>query len=361
MFTRASCRRIVALGVCLSVVGPAAAEIVSIAGAAQATVQEYRAGSLGESDQASATYSDADPTATLPLQVVAHLLAADDEAAGSAAAQFADPRDLAQPNPEEFAINLALLTTSDDIRYSATAMARETRTVRFTTADFPTRADGDTVSLTGLLFVDGALAIFSPTRGVDLTDAEVLLTITIVQQTAGQADQTVFSGSVALRGGSNGSVQHTASGDFPTLTLIRTNLAVFVDDFDLFEVLLIPRMTISYDYEAVLGQEVTLQTTVQVTASNAEGEVGVAAVIGAPVDSIQQVIAAVSGDSAATKTITALQQERENPTGEPAFPAATTQPLFPLCGWFGLEGLLGCAALADWRRGRWYPRRRPLS
>ena len=355
MFTRVSCLTILVVVLPVLTATAVRAEITAITGSTQAQVQQFRPGAADETDQASDAYPD--PTATLPLQIVARLVAEGEDGAASVAVQFADPEELTQPNPEEFAVNLALLSAAADVRYDATATAQENRSIVFTTADFPLRESGETVPLVGQLFVDGALAVFSPSSSIDLTDATVTLRITIVKQVAGHADETVFTGSVGLQGGADGAVTRSAGGSFPTLTLIQSDLSIFIDDFALFEVLIIPRLTIRYDYDATIDEAFTLQATVVVEAANAAGEVGVAAVIGAPVDAIQEVITAVRGDTSATKTIDALQKEREDPTGEPAFPQ-TARPLLPFCGWLGFESLLGFAALAGYRYSRPYARRR---
>lgn len=328
---------------------PVQADIVAIAGSAEVTVQEYQGGQVVDTDQAAARYPEAG--VALPLQVVARLV--DDAepplAAASVAAQFADPLGGPQLNPEEFALNLALLSISDESRYTANATTQEHRDILFSPDEFINGRAGEIVSLVGRLYVDGALVVFSPTVGRDLAGAEVTLAVTVVKQVPGQADETVFTGEVGLQGDTNGTVGLTSAGDFPTSTLVRSNLAIYIPDFDVFEVLIIPDLAIDYTYDATLGERFTLQATVSVQAANAEDEVGVAAVIGSPLDTVQEVIAAVQGQSAATKTITALQQERANPTGELAFPAQTTPRFLPACGLFGFESVIGLTALVGLR------------
>ncbi len=349
-----------ALAILLGTAVAAQAELTSISGSVYAGVQEIAMGSPGGTATASDSYPD--PSANLPLQVVARLFAANDEAAAAVAAQFADPRDLNQPNPEEFALNVALLSTTPNIRYTATTYAQEVRGVLFTQSEFPLREEGESVPLLGQLFVDGALAVFSPASATDLTGAEVTLRITIVMQVPGQDEQQLFAGTVGLTGGPAGRVERVAAGGFPTATLIHENLGPYIDDFALFEVLILPRLTIVYAYTATIGQEFDLVARVEVMAENAAGEVGVAAVIGSPVDAIQEVIATVSGEAVAGKTLALLQQKRADPTGEPAFAVRSPVPGFlPGCGLFGIEGLLGCLALAGFRFCRVPRFRRPIA
>ncbi|MGD8450340.1 MAG: hypothetical protein PVJ57_00850 [Phycisphaerae bacterium] len=329
------------------------AEVTSTTGAVSVTVHEYVNDQAGVSDTINLQYPSTG--ITLPVQAVVRLLyQGDDPAAAAVAAQLADPGELSLSNPEEFAVNLALLSISPDIRYTAQASSQETRGIIFTTEDFPGRQDGDTLTVIGRLYIDGALAVFSPVAARDLTGASVYLRVTVVQTTP-TGSETVFSGRVGLEGAAAGAVSRVAEGDFPTTTLIRTNLASFVDDFEVFEVLIIPSLRIAYDYPVTIGEEFSLRATVEVEAANATDQVGVSAIVGTPVDSIQEVISAAQSASAASKFITALEAERANPTGTAAFPSAT--PILPACGLFGFEFLVGAAALAGLRCASW-PRRR---
>ena len=64
------------------------------------------------------------------------------------------------------------------------------------------------------------------------------------------------------------------------------------------------------------------------------------------------------GQEAAAKLLSAIQKERDEPTGQPAFPDQTTfaPPLFGLCGVFGLEAALGLFALVGLKfAGRRWP------
>ena len=163
---------------------PAPAEIVSIAGSASAAVQEFRFGAVGDSDHASDDYPTT--SATLPLQVIAQLVALPDEtAAAIAASQFADPLTLNQSNPEEFAIDLALSSITANTRYTAQAVSEELRDVLFTQAELG-QPNGATVHLTGRLFIDGALTVFSAQADRDLTGANVAVTVTVVRRSRGR-------------------------------------------------------------------------------------------------------------------------------------------------------------------------------
>jgi hypothetical protein len=343
---------------------PAAAEILSIAGLTQAEVTEYRSGVEGDADRAMESYPDT--SAELPIQVVARLIASEslsgdglEEAAAAVAAQFADPRTVTSPNPEEFAINLALNSVSENIYYQARALSQETRGVQYSAGEVGLlTAEGDELALTGRLYLDGALTLLAVDATRDLTGAYVTLSVTVVKRVEGHAAETVFSGAIALHGAADATASVVAEGSFPTGQLILSNLGIIVPDFAAFQILIVPNIAIDYPYTAIVGQEFTLEATVEVTAANLPDNCGVAAVLGTPTDMLTQVIALTQGSEVASKTVTALTNERADPTGEPAFPQSTLLPLlFPLCGGLGFETLVGLAALVGIRS--WAsPRRR---
>ncbi len=339
----------------LSSVSVAPADITSLSGSVAATVHEFRVDAQGDVDQASDSYPG---TCELPLQVVARLISEfPDEAAGMAAAQFADPTELDQPNPEEFAINLTLNSISANIRYTGEATSQEVRAVLFSEADLGQPA-GTSVPLVGRLFLDGALVVFSVTPDRDLTGAYVRLRVTVVKQVTGQEDETVFSGSVELNGGPGGTATTASSGQFPTAAAVLSDLSALPDEFEALHLLVLPDLAIDYDYQATVGEKFTLQATVEVEAANLADAVGVVALIGTPTDTFTEVITLTQGQEVAAKLLSAIQKERDQPTGQPAFPDQTTfaPPLFGLCGTFGLEAAVGLFALVGLKfAGRRWP------
>ena len=358
---KAMSRRVAQIGMVMAVMLgtfslPAAGDVTSIAGFTQAEVTEYRSGVEGDTDRATESYPET--SAELPIQVVARLVSSEflsgdelEEAAAAVAAQFADPRVVISPNPEEFAINLALNSVSENIYYQARALSRETRGVLYSAGELGLlTTEGDEVSLTGRLYLDGALTLLAVDATKDLTGAYVTLSVTVVQRVEAQATETVFSGEIELRGAADGAASIVAEGSFPTTRLILTDLAIISPEFAAFHVLIIPNITIDYPYTATVGEEFTLEATVEVTAANLPDECAVAAVLGTPTDTLTQVIGLTQGTEVASKTVTALTNERESPTGDPAFPQPTLSPfLLPLCGGLGFETLIGLAALVGIR------------
>lgn len=334
-------------GALVGVASLAFAEITNIRGFAEVVVERRVAGEVHERDSASERFPETDPD--LPLQVLALLLPPLDPndalepnlpGAAAIAAQFADPQDLVQPNPEEFAINLTLSSVAPQVDFVAKARIEETRTLLFAPGELGPGLDlGDTAPLTGRVFVDGALAVFAARADRDLTGAFVRLNVAVRQVGPGDVSETVFEGSVELRG-ANGGSEVAASGDFPVASLILSDLGLLADDFAIFRLLIIPQLAIDYDFTAVVGEEFDLVATVTVDARNVPDEAGVAAVIGAPTDTLAQVIAATEGDPIAATVLSAVASERELPTGVPAFPDAQGPGLCAPLGFATLALLL---------------------
>jgi hypothetical protein len=328
-------------------VQPARAEIISVSGSASAAIQSLTASGQTGSDQATKTYPGTDTT--LPLQVIARQADVDNGAAGSVAAQFADPQTATGPNPQEFAINLTLNSLSPEIYYKAQARTEELRGIVIHPEEVGVAA-GQTVKLRGRLFLDGVLAVFAITDVQDLTGIAITLRVTIVQQIEGQDDQQVFGGSLDLSGAANRQVIATSEGDLPTSGIVDTDLASLDPELGMFRVFVLPNLILEYPYSATVGQQFALRATVEVEATNQPSGVGVAAILGTPIETLQEVINATRGAAAAKTMATALENERAAPTGEPTFPEPA--PAFPACGLFGLETLLGALGLVALRAAR---------
>lgn len=325
----------------------APAEIISISGRVEATITEHLSGSSGRSETSTRSF----PANPLPLQVLADLTTGEGAfpSAGAVASQFADPNNTLLANPEEFAINLTLNSVSPDVTYSGVAITEESRVVQFATGELGAGiGPGELGTARGRLFLDGALAIIAADSSRDLTGSTVRLSLTITRSTEGQSDETAFFGAVEIVGDSGGGVSVNSEGDLPTRSLILTNLGRFSDNFGVFHVLIIPNLQVDYSYTAVIGAPATLTATVRIDAADSPDNVGVAGVLGTPVGTLSQVLALTNGPDAASKTVDLLQRERENPTGQAAFPEQPA-PLFGGCGLFGLEALLGLLGLTGWK------------
>ncbi len=335
----------------------APAEILSIAGSASVDIREIRSGEEIDSDQQMLSFPDT--SASLPLQVASRLITTEEEAAGAVAAQFADPLTAGGGNPEEFAINLALDSLSPRYQFTAHAVAEEVRGVQFSASEVTPPAGGGPATVRGRLFLDGALAVFAVNGVTDLSPVALAMHVTIVKEEEGQSPATVFDGLLQVTGDSAGKVNVAATGGFPRSGLFDANLADLDPQLGVFRVIVLPNLVLSYPYEATVGQPFTLRATVDVQAANAPSGVGVAALLGTPIETLQKVLTLTQGKTLATKMIAAIENERAVPSGRDVFTNETAQPsrgLFPMCGLFGLESLVGLVGLLGLRRA-WSSRR----
>ena len=347
----------------------APAEIISVSGSVSAEIQAIESGHARDTETASDTALAGSDQ--LPLQVVARLVDEEGESAGAAAAQFADPFTATGSNPEEFALNLTLSSLAADRYYTAQAESVEQREVVFSAAELATGLTGQTATLTGKFFIDGALAVFSTPTVTDLSHVSVVLRVKIRKEIDGQEPQVILDGSLELSGDADGELSVTATGDFPTAGVTDNDLADIDPELDVFRVIVVPGLAVEYSYDVTVGQPFTLWAKVYVEATNQPVGVGVAAIVGTPIDTLDEVFAATLDEDLAKTMTTALQRERANPAGGPAFAAALDQlardsgqgdvevPLSPfcvLCGWCSFEmalallGLVGLRVASPYRR-----------
>jgi|GEM_PF-1295058 len=335
---------------------PAAAvgEIVSVAGSVNATIRALDASGVSEEKTDGSALPDSNQG--FPLQAVARLVAAERAAAGAVAAQLADPRTSSGLSPEEFAFSLTLNSLSSTVYYSAEATANEVRQVRLLFGDVGLLPPGARVTLRGRLYLDGALALFAVPAARDLSGAELKLHVSITQRLEDEQPQTVLEGELHIAGGPDQTVTVTTSGDFPTRGVFDADLAALDEELGVLRVLSFPDLMLEYPYAAVIGGMVELRARLEVRAANLPGGVGVAAILGTPLDTLPEIIALTRDERAAKQMATAIERQRTDPGGDSLESPDRIHPTgMPLCGALGIEGLLGLCVLVGncrWRIGQ---------
>lgn len=338
-----------AMVVTVVALGPAwaSAKVLSTSGTASVSLDQRVSGeSHVVSDSATL-----DPNATTPAQVVVRQVAETNDAAGLIAAQVAPPVASGE-RPEDFAINLALSSITPAIGHTAEGTVEQVREIVLEPNDVRGAAVGSTVSVRGRLFVDGALALFAGREASDLSSSAVGLRL-IVTREVGEQKTTVFDGRLSLRGLAGGDVEPLTQGGFPERGVFLTDLSAVDPELSAFWVLVFPDLQVSYTYDAVVGETFKLRAKLQVTAEGQPNDVGCAAIIGTPFQSLLDIVAASQGEAAASKMMTAMEREIDDPSGTPAF-GPTFNPLLPACGLLGFEYVAGLALLGGvrWLR-RW--------
>ena len=310
------------------------AEITSIAGLAEVSVKEIVSGVDGATSQDGLAYPAT--TTNLPLQVVAQLISASDDAAAAVAGQFADPLTLDQANPEEFAVTLALSSAAPDMRYAADVWLSESRAVTMHPSEVGNNPAGTEVTLIGTLFVDAALAVFGIESTQDLTGADIKLRIRVFKTPLTDeistdpnrpftAGEVVFDGKVELLGGTSGSATVNPLGDFPGSQLFFANLSALVPEFGAANVLAIPAIEIDYDYAVTVEETFELTSVFEVEASCMPEGTAVVALLGTPTESLIDVLGVTQGETTAKEIQSLLLRERQTPSGDPVVPSAEAQ------------------------------------
>jgi len=341
----------VAAAILASFAPVARAEILSSTARAEVELRQFRLGVL-EAQTLVAQSSPGDP---FPLRPLAGLDTQTETAAALGGAQFFAPTPDV-PNPESFALSITCDTLSPSVSFFGRCAVDETREIVFDPNDV-VRIQGTRADAIGTVSLDGVLAIYATNPATDLSGAEVSLFAQVDQIGGPDGDQTAFQGEIVLVGLPGGQVTVQAAGEFPTSTLILTDLAPAVDQLGVFWVLIIPNIVVRYDYSVNIGEPTTLRVKVESQAINVPDGVGATGLLGSPTDTLLDLIGVPRGPAAATKMINAIQAERARPSGRPVFEAPSTPPGF--CGLLGLEAGAALVGLSLMRRGVGRPRLAP--
>lgn len=145
----------------------ARAEIISISGDVEAILEQRVDESPEELDSASERFPGT--SSELPINAVVQRLENPEIAAGSAAAQLADPTLATGANPEEIAMNFSIITDAADRFNQARTRVSEERVISFSPEELPGTAEGDVATITGQVSLDGALVIISRDVNADLS------------------------------------------------------------------------------------------------------------------------------------------------------------------------------------------------
>lgn len=342
----------------------ASAAIIGIDGAVSTTVQELIDGVPGSVSSDSDQF-DGD-SASLPLAASGNLVSTDLEGVlvlmGQGFSGFSDPTRLDQPNPEEFALEVACYSNAESVAYSVRSSAEELRTVVFTRPGStlaPSEINfgiGSTATVESRIFLSGAVIFWTTESGQDLDDMLSELRVTVTRD---DTNATLFETTLTVAGENADEVRPTATGPirFEVVDLddLR-NEGVDEDTISILEevdregtliVLVIPPQEHAYTYRVTADESFVLRAELEARVRNTPGGTGVAAVLGRPfqnlADFIEHGLPGVDG-RALQKSINSMTAAREIgivPTDESSARTSGSR----LCGAFGFEGV-ALAALA---------------
>ena len=207
---------------------------------------------------------------TLPLQVIARLADTENGAAGSAAAQFADPQTAEGPEPGGIRHqSRAEQPRPGHLLHRAGQHRGAARRAAAAGGRWPRRRGTDRASCSGRLFIDGVLAVFAVQDVTDLTGVTIDMHVTIVKEVQGQAEPSRFSRarSVDRPAGTNRAVDFAVEGGFPTSGIWTPTLPPWTRELGVFHVVILPNLIVDYPFAARVGQPFALRAKIAVEAT----------------------------------------------------------------------------------------------
>ncbi|MGD2110105.1 MAG: hypothetical protein PVI86_12035 [Phycisphaerae bacterium] len=289
---------VVGIGVCLFASSGRAA-IIDIDAEVSTTVQELIDGA--PASVSSDENQLPDEPENLTIRASSDLTSTDLSGAlvsmGQSISDFFDPIRLDQPNPEEFALEVAAYSNSDSIAYSATSSAGESRTILFTTEgnpDIPPEIDfgpTNTETIESTFFLSGAVLIWS--TDADAGFDETLAQLDVVVSRDGTAG-ALFETAVSITGDADGGttvvtdrpirVERITLDDLAAEGVDQDSLTVLegIESVGTLVILAIPPQEHVYEYTVTADESLVLTARLDARIRSGPGGTGVAAAFGAP-------------------------------------------------------------------------------
>lgn len=348
-------RRSIAVAVWAAAV-PASAAIIGTDAIVSTTVQELIDGVPASVTNDSNEFEADAPV--LPLVASGDLLSTDLDdvlvARGQALSEFSDPTRLDEPNPEEFALEVASFSSADSVSYSVTSEAQETRTVVFTTSgsalappeiDFGTAS---TQSVESRIFLSGAVIFWSTESGRELDDMLSEFRVTVTREDSGDK---LFETTLTIDGGETDRLRRGATGPIRSEVVDLEDLREEGVDEETISILaqverdgtlivvVVPPQEHPYTYTVTANEPLVLRAQLTARVQNIPGGTGVAATLGRPfenlVDFIEEGLPGVDG-RALQRSINTVMNARAIGLVTP--PRSSVRwPVGNLCGVLGFE------------------------
>jgi hypothetical protein len=286
-------------------------------------------------------------------------------AEGRAVTVFSDPRLSEAVSPEEFGLSAVAYSVDPSVSYVAKSLSTETRRIAFTPADLG-MADGTAIQVQSTFFLDGTLALWTEAGVSDLGSVDAQMTLRVEQTRATTGTTTVLEANLGLVGQADGTAVANAGGALVLDNTVVLSLSDVVTDLGVVHVMFIPQIAIPYSYDATVGEEFTLKATIEVTATDQPDGRGAAVVLGGPLDVLGDLVNDVSESALGDQFADTLDQTAAvandplipfpaSDGGIQIIPLSDAGPdgdpfqllglFLPTCGLFGVETLVGGAAM----------------
>jgi hypothetical protein len=288
----------------------ASASVINTSAVLSTTVEELIDSASGSmTTDSSETLSD---LSNVPLRASGILTSTDLDGVlvsqGQAFGDFLDPARLDQPNPEEFALEVASYAQGNSVAYSVSSVADESRTVSFSASEVDFNVFG-TQTVESRIFLSGAMLIWSTQPGLDLNDLRSEVAVLVFRD---DTEETLFSSSLVVSGAAEPTVQGPIQFDVVALDELAAagvdseSLAILerVEREGSLTIVVIPEQEHPYTYRVVEDQPLVLHARFETRAQNKPGGTGAAVALGRPF----QNLAAFMGDAIPGVNGTAMQR-----------------------------------------------------
>jgi len=216
---------------------------------------------------------------------------------GQGFSEFSDPTRLNQPNPEEFALEVACFSAVPSVSYSVRGSVVESRRIVFATPgselappEIGFEADG-TREIESRVFLSGAVIVWSTQSLANLDELFGELRMKVSRE---GVDAPLFSSAVLVSGAQEGRVDITTEGPIrieevdPT-TLFPTAPEVVSALGTLF-IVVIPAQEHAYTYTVTADEPLVLTATLTTQVRNLPDGTGIAATLGRPFENLAAVV-----------------------------------------------------------------------
>jgi len=333
--------------VVLSASASLSGDVTEVTGSATATVIEYNGTVELERDYNLASVPE---TASAPPVVARAQLDRLDKdefvtAGGQVVAVFDRPNFSGLGTPNDAGLDLGAFSEDNETGWFVQGTVNETRTVVLGANEVgSSQLSGGRGRVRSRLVLSGVLLILSSHAGADLSQVEARFRFTIVQRETGREPVELLTGSVALVGGPDGSVEVVrGAGALSSVFLPLVEAPEIIPELPIVKAVPFAGVNIPYEYEAAVGEAFDLELSVEAHVQTMPGGTGAAAVFGVPVEGLSSVLARVKRSDLGARVASAIGKQVDT-TGR-AYEDAGGGGVPWLFSPFSMCGLLGAETL----------------
>lgn len=248
------------------------------------------------------------------------------------------PGDKAPADTNDFSMEACGLSLLSGRSFNSTATATQNRLVALSADEIGLAADTRVLVRSDFVVACGVFLITIPGGPSDATGR---IHFTITQQDD-DGSREVLSGALDVFFDSSGRLRTTGSDGLEGVLPVIADLSGKSENVQQAQLVLLPAVTVPYEYEAVINRPFTLSAQVDVTVEAPSGDEGGSAFVGRLphllADSASRFLQVDFTDDLDVLTRATAQSAAGTPAGMEITPIAGN---FANCGQFGLETLLG--------------------